>query len=411
MKTLKLKAIMYGLVMASGCLPGTGAYAQLIVDANGSVGIGYTTATPPFTGKLDVQVAAGNVNLYSAYLRNLNATNNTKYGIYNTVSNAGTGGRYGIFSDVQQNSASTGTVFGLYTSTNAYGFAYGHYNILYGNGTGGQYGTLNYSFKNATNTSTNVGLYNYSSHNNNTGYGLYNYYYNGTTTGGVGYGVQNYMNSYANTTAYGIYNQVLVPTSTISGPRYGIYNQVDNVGTGIKYGIYSSAPGTGNYAGYFNGNVTIQGNFMVISDDDLKTDVTDIPEALQRVDKLRGVNFKYKQDAGYDLPTELQYGFLASNVQDVAPEVVFQNQHPVKNTANYATGAIAEADKDPEVVELRQSEPKSYRAVNYVAIIPLLVQAIKELKAVNEAQDERIARLEETLGIRRNAPPAVTKNK
>lgn len=409
MKTLKLKAIMYGLVVVSGCLLGTASYAQLIVDANGSVGIGYTTATPPFTGKLDVQVAAGNVNLYSAYLRNLNASNSTKYGVYNTVSNAGTGGRYGIFSDVQQNSASTSTVFGLYTNTNAYGFAYGHYNILSGNGSGGQYGTLNYSFKNATNTSTNIGIYNYSSHNNNTGYGLYNYYYNGATTGGIGYGVQNYMYSLANNTSYGIYNQVIVPTSTITGARYGIYNQVDNIGTGIKYGIYSSAPGTNNYAGYFNGNVTIQGNFAVISDDDLKTEVSDIPDALLRVDKLRGVNFKFKQGTEYDLPHELQYGFLASNVQEVAPEIVFQNRHPVKNTTGTISSAAADSDKDPEVIELRPSEPKDCRSVNYVAIIPLLVQAIKELNAINQAQEERIARLEEKVGLQRQA--TVTKKK
>lgn len=397
MKTVKTKILLPGFIFALGCFYGLQTNAQLVVDANGSVGVGYTTGIPTFTGKLDVQVTATNVNLYSAYLRNLNATNNTKFGVYNTVSNAGTGGRYGIFNDVQQNSASTSSAYGIYSNTSAYnGFAVGHYNILSGNGTATLYGMINYSFKNLANTSSNIGLYNYTSHTNNTGSGIYNYTYLNAATSGVGYGHQNYLNSYSNTTGYGIYNQVIVPTSTVNGVRYGIYNQVDNIGGGVKYGIYSSAPGTANYAGYFNGNVHVQGVFTVGSDDNIKTDVVDIPNALARVNELRGVNFRYRQDLGYDFPEGLQYGFLASNIERVAPEIVFKNVPAVVNRPEPGSGLTQEG-RDPELVKNNEFQNKDYRSVSYMSIIPLLVQAIKELNGTARTQAARIQELENTI--------------
>lgn len=399
MKTIKKKILIYGYVFALGCLLSPGTFAQLVVDANGSVGVGYTTGIPPFTGKLDVQVGAANVNLYSAYLRNLNATNSTKYGVYNQVSNAGAGGRFGIYNDVQQNATATGSAYGFYNYVNAgNSFAAGQYSTLTSSGTATLYGHINFSFKNGTNTNSNIGLYNYSTHNNNMGRGIYNYtYYGATTSTGIGYGVQNYLYSYSSGTSYGIYNQVQVPATTVTGARYGIYNQVDNIGTGIKYGIYSSAPGTTNYAGYFNGNVHIQGNFTVISDDDLKTDIVDIPNSLDKVKRLRAVNFKFKQDAGFDLPEELQYGFLASNVEMVAPEIVFRNTTPVKNTADPLSGYNVEDGKKTDEVRLTEEKPKDYRTINYIGVIPLLVQAVKELSGAAQAQSARIQELETTI--------------
>ncbi|HTW90117.1 MAG TPA: hypothetical protein VMH22_00215 [bacterium] len=56
---------------------------------------------------------------------------------------------------------------------------------------------------------------------------------------------------------YGI-EGLVAPTG--SGTYYGAYGQA-NGGSGTNYGVYGTASGSGtNYAGYFNGNVTVTGN-------------------------------------------------------------------------------------------------------------------------------------------------------
>lgn len=85
---------------------------------------------------------------------------------------------------------------------------------------------------------------------NSTKYGIYNTV-NNTGTGGR-YGIYNSSTSNASSsgTNYGIYSTV---TNAGSGVAYGIYSTVASSGTGTHYGIYSSASGTSNYALWASG--------------------------------------------------------------------------------------------------------------------------------------------------------------
>jgi hypothetical protein len=133
--------------------------------------------------------------------------------------------------------------------------------------------------------------------------------------------------------------------------------RIDSAG---RVGIGTSAPTTGftlDVAGdtRINGNLKATGDITAYytSDKRLKDNIKPISSALEKIDSLNGVE--------YDWNTELQtvhsghdVGVIAQEVEQVLPEAVVTRDN-------------------------------GYKAVNYDKVIPLLLQAIKELKAEVEA--------------------------
>ena len=106
----------------------------------------------------------------------------------------------------------------------------------------------------------------------------------------------------------------------------------------------------GTYAGEFSGNVYVNGSFTATgnvtaySDRRLKTNLKQIEGALDKLEQLTGYYFNWKEDGRADL------GVIADEMEKVIPEGVF----------NHETG---------------------YQTVDYSRVIPLLIEAIKELRA------------------------------
>ena len=105
-----------------------------------------------------------------------------------------------------------------------------------------------------------------------------------------------------------------------------------------------SVDGNGN--GIFEGNVTAYGS---ASDERLKKNIEVIPNALDKVKELKGVNFNYKKDG------KRSTGLIAQDLQKVLPEAV------------YTTNDIETKEE--------------HLAINYGLVIGLLVEAIKELES------------------------------
>ena len=157
-------------------------------------------------------------------------------------------------------------------------------------------------------------------------------------------------------------------------------------GGGVGTGIFGSATGSipsfdGCYASYFSGNMkvtgTIDDTLVSSSDARLKEDVQPLSEnasnrglsILDMLESLTPVSFKYKKieedaklavdDEGEDLETEElpnpvmekeHFGLIAQELQEVYPNLVYEKDN-------------------------------GYLAVNYVELVPVLMQAIKELNA------------------------------
>jgi len=105
------------------------------------------------------------------------------------------------------------------------------------------------------------------------------------------------------------------------------------------------------------GNGTIYGNFAVGSDRRLKKDIVPINNALERITKLSGYTFNWRDDVkDVDIPLGKghDYGFIAQEILDVFPEMVSKS------------GA-------------------GYYGVAYTKMIPVLLEAIKEQQTTIES--------------------------
>ena len=126
------------------------------------------------------------------------------------------------------------------------------------------------------------------------------------------------------------------------------------------------------------GNVRAN-DFIVTSDARLKTDVRPIQGALDKITRLRGVEYAWKGTAtpgGTDLRRGA--GVIAQEVESVAPELVETNE----------TGGAP------------------YRGVNLSGVMGTLIEAFKELAAENRGLLSRIEALEGVGGV--DSMPAVT---
>lgn len=169
-----------------------------------------------------------------------------------------------------------------------------------------------------------------------------------------------------------------------NGPanNYGVY--ASGAGGNNAYGIYATAfNGTTNWGGYFSGSVFTTGTYQG-SDRKLKSDIQPLNNALQLINALKPSTYLYKTSeyGSMQLPEGKQYGLIADEVKQVFPTLVKQAVQPAKyENDDYRSGKIL-------------TDEVSFEAVNYTALVPVLIAAIQEQQAMIEAQQQRIAELE-----------------
>jgi hypothetical protein len=134
-------------------------------------------------------------------------------------------------------------------------------------------------------------------------------------------------------------------------------------------GIGTDSP---SYTLHVNGSVAGTSAYNNLSDLRLKKDIRPITGALATIAKLRGVRFRWRTPQErtvaktLDLPNDKpQIGFIAQDVRSVLPE------------------AVTTAGGQEAILSMQESK-----------IVPLLVEAVKELKAKNEQEIEAIAKLQ-----------------
>lgn len=119
--------------------------------------------------------------------------------------------------------------------------------------------------------------------------------------------------------------------------------------------------------GTFTGRVTAD-NFITASDVRFKKNIVGLTNALAGISNLRGVRYDWRKEEfpERNFSSQNQIGFLAKELETIFPEMVFTDE-------------------------------KGYKAVDYARLTPVLVEAIKELKAINDVLTEKNDRMEARL--------------
>ena len=102
---------------------------------------------------------------------------------------------------------------------------------------------------------------------------------------------------------------------------------------------------------FISGSLTQNHNF---SDERLKENIVIIPNALEKVNTLRGITFTRKDDGSSGT------GLIAQELEKVLPEAVYETK---------------------KIDSLEDSDAEKYKAIEYGTTVGLLVEAIKELEA------------------------------
>jgi hypothetical protein len=165
---------------------------------------------------------------------------------------------------------------------------------------------------------------------------------------------------------------------------WGVYGDVDGYGSGLdeaSYAVYGETAGAGDsvYAGYFDGNLVYTGGLYKPSDESLKSNLQPVGGAIEKILALEPKKYTYERTshAGMALPSGEHYGLVAQEVEKILPELVGDLYHPAKPALR---------GDNPEI-----GESFGYKGIDYIELIPILVQAIKEQQ---ETIDELKAEVE-----------------
>jgi Chaperone of endosialidase len=130
------------------------------------------------------------------------------------------------------------------------------------------------------------------------------------------------------------------------------------------------------------------------SDVRLKTELRPIPSALEKVSQLRGVTFHWNdQGLQYltrDIATTVSAGPGASDEEN---RKVWQAERDkrCKDLSTTNVGVIAQ-DVEAVLPEAVTADETGYKSVKYYELIPLVIEALKELNKVSQEQAQTIAR-------------------
>ncbi len=190
----------------------------------------------------------------------------------------------------------------------------------------------------------------------------------------VNYGVVGLASGNAYSTV-GVYGEAFGSDKEV----FGVLGHAQGSGDFGRYGIFGHTLNASDsmYAGYFAGNLVYTGGFYSLSDVMFKTNLEPLDGALEKVLSLEPRRYRFKAEnvsARVPLPSGEHYGLIAQEVEEVLPELVGNLLHP--------------AVPDP-----KSGKPKNesfrYKGINYIELIPILVQAIKEQQeTINKLKDE-----------------------
>jgi hypothetical protein len=181
---------------------------------------------------------------------------------------------------------------------------------------------------------------------------------------------------------YGLYGQALTTGATFKG--IGVFGEA--IGSGLNIGVYGKALGGLNpLAGFFDGDVYVNAGinsgtgYLTASDQNYKTNIDSISDALYIINQLKPKEFYYDTTnvANIRFSSKKQFGFIAQEVETVLPNLVGITTKPsdFDTLGNIIPGA-------------------TYKTLNYQGFEAINTKAIQELSRKNNQKDSLIGDLQ-----------------
>ena len=192
----------------------------------------------------------------------------------------------------------------------------------------------------------------------------------------------------------------VVPSfGSVIGTSGTVFNQV---GGGTDYGGYFSVSlsrATTRAAGFFQGDLVYTGALQGPSDRKLKRNIQEESGHLEKIMQLNTYTYDFKTDE-YDymgLPSEMQHGLIAQELEKIYPELVKEYAAPITRLNKEGTDVIEDG-------------LMYYKSVNYTNLVPVLIGAVKELgektNTIDELKAEVAALKAEMAAIRGTEAPS-----
>lgn len=166
--------------------------------------------------------------------------------------------------------------------------------------------------------------------------------------------------------------------STSYGGRFDVYGGDASYNVGL-YATASGGTGSTNIAGQFDGEVQAT-NYTYISDRQFKTDIKNYDGGLSKILALKPRSYTMKVDEfkkRVNLPSGDQIGFIAQELEEVLPELVKTRQTPLDYTLEEKKSGV-------------KKEVFTYKTVEAMGVIPVLVAAVQEQQALIESMRAEI---------------------
>ncbi|MDZ7878502.1 MAG: tail fiber domain-containing protein [Saprospiraceae bacterium] len=217
---------------------------------------------------------------------------------------------------------------------------------------------------------------------------------------------------------FGLNNNAFRPGGKISFGDYGSSANnnanatVGELGTGDsdalqlhgKNGVYITTGGQGNFeVARFNswGSLEVRGSVIAnsstySSDERLKKNIKSLLNALQVIKKLRGISYDWKTDKEDELLTSLQ---SVRTTDDKGARDLEKSKKEAKDRIKESTDQIGFSAQEVQTVlpQLVKTSSIGMLSVNYVSVIPVLVEGIKEQQIIIDAQAVEIENLKKDI--------------
>ena len=159
---------------------------------------------------------------------------------------------------------------------------------------------------------------------------------------------------------------------------------------------------------YVSGTITYKGKNLVFnnrfiptaenleaeSDLRLKTDLNQIPNALERLKKLRGFTYRWNETGLRYFTRDIEHTLSAGpNATSGENRKLWQKERDkrCKELSRTNVGVIAQ-EVEAVLPEAVTTDESGYKSVNYYELIPLVIEALKEEDGISKGQSETIAR-------------------